>query len=63
MSLGGASGSYGFSNDGDGQKFAQTLWDLFLGGNSSTRPFGDVAIDGFDLDIEAGGSTGYVVCI
>lgn len=63
MSLGGASGSYGFSNDGDGQKFAQTLWDLFLGGNSSTRPFGDVIIDGFDLDIEAGGSTGYVVCI
>ena len=27
----------------------------------TTRPFGDAVIDGFDLDIEGGGPTGYAV--
>ena len=61
MSLGGASGSYGFQNDKDAVTFANTLWDLFGNGKSDTRPFGDAVLDGFDLDIEGGGSTGYVV--
>ncbi|KAI7905095.1 chitinase 2 [Cokeromyces recurvatus] len=63
LSLGGAAGSYGFSSDGDGQKFAQTIWDLFGGGSSSTRPFGDAQIDGVDLDIEGGSSTGYAAFV
>lgn len=61
MSLGGAAGSYGFSNDADAEAFADTIWNVYGGGNSDTRPFGDAVIDGFDLDIEGGGSTGYAV--
>lgn len=84
LSLGGASGAYGFQNDQQASQFAETLWNTFGGGggqsggsssssNSSTngtdtdtkasggsRPFGDAVVDGFDLDIEGGGSTGYV---
>lgn len=82
LSLGGASGAYGFQNDQQASQFAKTLWNTFGGGggqsggsssNSSTngtdtntkasggsRPFGDAVVDGFDLDIEGGGSTGYV---
>lgn len=61
MSLGGAAGVYGFANDADGMAFADTLWNLFGAGTSSTRPFGDAILDGFDLDIEGGGPTGYAV--
>lgn len=32
---------------------------MFGGGTSNTRPFGDSVIDGVDLDIEGGPSTGY----
>lgn len=58
ISLGGATGSAGFSNASQAEGFANTIWDLFLGGSSSTRPFGDAVLDGVDLDIE-GGSTEY----
>ncbi|KZT19142.1 carbohydrate-binding module family 5 protein [Neolentinus lepideus HHB14362 ss-1] len=58
MSLGGATGSNTFSNDSQASAFAQTIWDLLLGGSSSTRPFGSAVLDGIDLDIE-GGSTSY----
>lgn len=60
LSLGGAAGSYGFSSTDEGTEFADTLWNLFLGGSSDTRPFGDAVIDGFDLDIEGGSNVGYV---
>ncbi|KAI7879818.1 glycoside hydrolase [Lichtheimia hyalospora FSU 10163] len=82
LSLGGASGAYGFQNDQQASQFAETLWNTFGGGgggsqsgsgsnstNSTSgsggstggsRPFGDAVVDGFDLDIEGGGSTGYV---
>ncbi|KAI8077991.1 glycoside hydrolase superfamily [Gilbertella persicaria] len=63
MSLGGAAGNYGFSNDKDAKAFADTLWNLFGGGSSKTRPFGDAVLDGFDLDIEGGGSTGYIAMV
>ncbi|KAH7883832.1 glycoside hydrolase family 18 protein [Phlebopus sp. FC_14] len=63
ISLGGASGSVGFVNDTQAQTFAQTIWDLFLGGNSTTRPFGTAVLDGIDLDIEGGGSTGYAAFV
>lgn len=49
MSLGGAIGSYGFSSTSQAQGFAETVWDLFGAGNSSTRPFGSAIVDGFDL--------------
>ncbi|CEP11312.1 hypothetical protein [Parasitella parasitica] len=63
LSLGGASGSYGFSSDEQGQTFAQTIWDMFGGGSSTYRPFGDSVIDGIDLDIEGGPSTGYIAFV
>ncbi|KAF5375105.1 hypothetical protein D9758_000069 [Tetrapyrgos nigripes] len=60
LSLGGATGSVGFGSDSQAQDFAQTVWDLFFGGSSDMRPFGDAILDGVDLDIEGGGSSGYV---
>ncbi|KAG0174693.1 Chitinase 1 [Apophysomyces sp. BC1034] len=63
LSLGGASGAYGFQNDQQAVAFADTLWNLFGKGQSNTRPFDDAVVDGFDLDIEGGGSTGYVAMV
>ncbi|KAG7099508.1 hypothetical protein E1B28_001354 [Marasmius oreades] len=63
LSLGGATGSVGFQSDDQANSFAQTVWDLFLGGSSSTRPFGDAVLDGVDLDIEGGGSDHYVTFV
>ncbi|KAG6820775.1 hypothetical protein H0H93_012039 [Arthromyces matolae] len=59
LSLGGASASVGFQSDSQATTFAQTIWDLFLGGSSSTRPFGTAILDGIDLDIEGGSATSY----
>lgn len=33
ISLGGGAGSYGFTSDAQATTFADTIWDLFLGGN------------------------------
>ncbi|KAL0080089.1 carbohydrate-binding module family 19 protein [Phycomyces blakesleeanus] len=63
LSLGGASGAYGFQSDDQGTAFAQTLWNLFGKGTASNRPFQDAVLDGFDLDIEGGGSTGYATLV
>ncbi|PRT55675.1 Endochitinase [Wickerhamiella sorbophila] len=60
LSLGGASGAYGFSSDADGEAFAQTLWDTFGGGSTAERPFDDAVVDGFDFDIENNNQVGYV---
>jgi chitinase len=59
LSLGGAAGSYGFASDAEGTTFAQTAWDVFLGGSSPARPFGTAVLDGVDLDLEGGSTTGY----
>jgi chitinase len=59
LSMGGASGAYGFSSDAEAEAFADTVWDMFLGGDGALRPFGDATLDGVDLDIEGGGPTGY----
>lgn len=63
LALGGAAGSYGFTSDSQASGFADTLWNTFGAGNSSTRPFGDAVLDGFDLDIEGGSATGYAAMI
>ncbi|KAJ7169534.1 glycoside hydrolase family 18 protein [Mycena filopes] len=63
ISLGGQTGSVGFGSDAQGTAFAQTIWNLFLGGTSSTRPFGTAVLDGVDLDIEGGGGTGYAAFV
>jgi chitinase len=63
LSMGGATGAAVFTDDAQAEEFAQTVWDLFLGGDSDTRPFGDAILDGVDLDIEGGASTGYVAFV
>ena len=47
LSLGGATGQVGFSSDLQAEKFAIQVWNLFLGGSSPARPFGDVVLDGY----------------
>ena len=52
--MGGAAGSYSFEDDSDAQNFAGAIWNNFLGGSSSTRPFSDAVLDGlvFNFDVE-----------
>ncbi|KAJ2851313.1 Chitinase 2 [Coemansia brasiliensis] len=59
LSMGGASGAYGFTNDSEAVSFADTMWNTFFKGSSDQRPFGDAVLDGVDLDIEGGGGIGY----
>ena len=55
LSLGGAPGysDTTITSAGQAQELAQTLWNLFLGGQNSTtdamRPFGNVVLDGLDI--------------
>ncbi|KAF8531500.1 glycoside hydrolase superfamily [Gautieria morchelliformis] len=63
ISLGGAGGGVGFSSDAQASGFADQIWNLFLGGSSSTRPFGSAVLDGVDLDIEGGSSSGYAAFV
>ncbi|KAH8100033.1 glycoside hydrolase [Cristinia sonorae] len=60
LSLGGATGAAGFTSDSQAQAFADTIWNTFLGGSSSTRPFGNAVLDGIDLDIEGGSNAHFV---
>ncbi|KAJ1734691.1 Chitinase 2 [Coemansia biformis] len=60
LSMGGARGSYGFTDDMQAERYADRIWDLFLGGDSHTRPFDNAVLDGIDLDIEGGSAVGYV---
>ncbi|KAL5534553.1 hypothetical protein ACEPAG_1016 [Sanghuangporus baumii] len=63
LSLGGATGSVGFDSDSQAETFADTIWNLFLGGSNDTRPFGSAVLDGVDLDIEGGSSASYVAFV
>lgn len=61
LSMGGASGAYGFSDDAAAKDFAKTLWNTFGAGSDDSveRPFDDAIVDGFDFDIENNNPTGY----
>ena len=63
LSLGGATGSYSFTDDAHAERFAETTWNMFLGGQSSVRPFGVAILDGVDLDIEGGLPGGYTAFV
>ena len=54
LSLGGANGVTNFTSDAQATSFAKNLWNLFGGGmtDSDMRPFGEVKLDGFDVDNE-----------
>lgn len=47
ISLGGATGGVGFQSDDQAESFADTIWNLFLGGSSNMRPFGSAILDGY----------------
>ena len=66
ISLGGENAAPGakLANDDEASKLADSIWNLFLGGTSNTttaplRPFGDIVLDGVDLDIENKAPDGY----
>ncbi|KAF9007657.1 glycoside hydrolase superfamily [Cyathus striatus] len=72
LSLGGATGASGFTSDAQAQTFADTIWNLFLGGSSSTRPLETLFLMGkyhifsiipVDLDIEGGSNTGFAAFV
>ncbi|RXW16586.1 hypothetical protein EST38_g9260 [Candolleomyces aberdarensis] len=63
LSLGGVTGAVGLSSDSQASAFADLIWNLFLGGKSSTRPFGTAILDGIDLDIEGGTSNYYATFV
>lgn len=65
LSLGGAAGIYGFTDDAQATQFAKIIWEMFLGGTAPgwPRPFGDAVLDGIDLDIEAGTGTVYAAFV
>ena len=46
LSIAGAIGDVALASDSQAQQFADTIWNLFLGGSSSMRPFGDAILDG-----------------
>ncbi|PIA51752.1 hypothetical protein AQUCO_01100549v1 [Aquilegia coerulea] len=54
LSIGGGDGAYYLTSSADAKQVAQYLWDNYLGGNSTSRPFGDAVLDGIDFDIEGG---------
>jgi chitinase len=47
LSIAGAT-SIALASDSQAEQFADTIWNLFLGGSSSLRPFGDAILDGYD---------------
>lgn len=67
MSMGGATPAYGLKTEKEGEDLANELWDTFGAGHlrnhSAVRPFGNVSIDGFDLDIENGEKAGYTAFV
>jgi len=46
ISIGGATGAVGLTSDAQAKQFADTIWNLFLGGSNDTRPFGSAILDG-----------------
>ncbi|QLQ82148.1 hypothetical protein HG537_0G04030 [Torulaspora globosa] len=64
LSLGGASGAYGFSDENSAKEFAHTLWNTFGEGTGATeRPFDSAIVDGFDFDIENNNAVGYAALV
>lgn len=62
LSLGGSLATSAFSGDDQATKFATTLWNLFgagTGADPGLRPFGDIKIDGFDVDNEDHSTASY----
>ena len=61
--MGGQGGGGAFSSDAQASAFGDTIWNIFLGGSSSIRPFGGAVLDGIDLDIEGGGTAFFATMV
>ncbi|KAK0105959.1 hypothetical protein ONS95_004470 [Cadophora gregata] len=62
VALGGQNGETTFANTTEAQNAATLLWNLFGGGSAEDaglRPFGNVKVDGFDIDNELGDGSYY----
>ncbi|EOY02495.1 hypothetical protein SCA6_017726 [Theobroma cacao] len=59
LSIGGGDGVYILVSSEEAKEFADYLWNNYLGGNSTDRPFGDAVLDGIDFDIEGGSPSHY----
>jgi chitinase len=46
LSIGGASSGISLVSDSQAKQFADAIWNIFLGGSSSTRSFGSAVLDG-----------------
>lgn len=62
-SIGGGGAKVGFQNDVEAKAYAQLIWNMFLGGKSSIRPFGSATLDGIDLDVEGGTTVGWAAFV
>ncbi|KAI9110217.1 hypothetical protein K1719_018659 [Acacia pycnantha] len=51
LSIEGSSVNYNLTSFDEAQKVFDYLWNKFLGGSSSSRPFGDAILDGIDFYI------------
>ncbi|OMO58740.1 hypothetical protein COLO4_04248 [Corchorus olitorius] len=54
LSIGGGIGQYSLASTADAKKFADYLYNNFLGGKSTSRPFGTAVLDGIDFKVELG---------
>ncbi|TVU00600.1 hypothetical protein EJB05_53963, partial [Eragrostis curvula] len=59
LAIGGGIGKYSLASKADANAVADHLWDLYLGGRSKSRPFGNAVLDGIDFDIELGSNKHY----
>ncbi|CAO1939103.1 unnamed protein product [Urochloa humidicola] len=59
LAIGGGFGKYSLASKADAKAVADHIWNVYLGGHSKTRPFGDAVLDGVDFDIEHGGAKHY----
>ncbi|KAI0787359.1 glycoside hydrolase superfamily [Fomes fomentarius] len=65
MSLGGGDGDkeIKLANADQAKAFGQLMYDRFLGGTDTVRPFGSAMLDGFDFDVEAGTTDNFDVFV
>lgn len=69
LSLGGGGASGTLASNADGEGVAYSLWNSYGNpqfkdsGDNSPRPFGDIAVDGFDLDVERSDGQEYYVAL
>ncbi|KAJ4829223.1 hypothetical protein Tsubulata_029585 [Turnera subulata] len=54
ISIGGPSRSYWLDTADDARTVSEYIWNNFLGGTSTSRPFGPAVLDGVNFDIQTG---------